>query len=121
MIGLQGALDFFMVIVMFVLRIGIPIAVTIAAGKWLEKRLQHPMAETQTTEQTDAASRFGQDGKIIYLHCWDFKRCDPTERAHCPAFQQTDLPCWLAIQVRAGHIRQECLSCALYKPQRMAA
>ena len=116
----QIYVDSFVILVMFILRIAIPVALTIAAGRWLEKRLRPPA----TAEQNEAAQTiraFNRSDKIIYLHCWDLKRCDPRAREQCPAFQHSDLPCWLALQLDNGKIREACLSCAMYKPQAIAA
>ena len=103
--------DTFVVISMFLLRVGVPIALTIALGKWLEKKLA-PRAEKPIARP---------NSKIIQLHCWDIKRCAPSVRAQCSAYKHPELPCWLAIQADGGHVRAECFTCALYKPQTQAA
>ena len=102
----------FVVISMFVMRVGVPIALTIALGKWLEKRLAPPK---ERNESVRASS------KIIQLHCWDVKRCAPTVRAQCASFKHPELPCWLALQADGGKVRPECFRCALNKPQTKAA
>jgi hypothetical protein len=102
--------DILVVIAMFVLRIVVPVALTIALGKWLEKKLA-PREMNQ--KQTDHAAL---NPKIIQLHCWDVKRCAPAIRAQCAASKHPELPCWLAIQTEGGTVRPECFSCALYKP-----
>ncbi len=111
----QFWIDAFVVFGMFVLRFGIPIALTIALGKWLEKKLK-PTEQSEEKAHTPART-----SKIIQLHCWDVKRCDPAIRARCAAYKHPDLPCWLAIQAEGGNVRHECFSCSLYKPQSMAA
>ncbi len=108
-------IDILIVIAMFVLRIGVPIALTIALGKWLEKKLA-PREDKR--EQARSAAR---KGNVVQLHCWDVKRCPPAIRAQCAAYKHPELPCWLAIQTEGGKVRPECFSCAFYKPQTMAA
>lgn len=102
---------------MFALRLGIPIALTIWVGRWLEKKMRP--SEENGIRQEEMERRAG--GKIIYLHCWDFKKCDATRRLQCAATKHPNLPCWLALQAEGLDVRQECYTCALYKPQRMAA
>ena len=103
--------DTFVVVSMFLLRVGIPIALTIALGKWLEKKL--------APRQERAAPR--ANAKVIQLHCWDVRRCAPAVRAQCSAYQHPELPCWLAIQADGGRVRAECFACSFYKPQAKAA
>ncbi len=113
----QFWLDTLVVFGMFVLRVGVPIALTIALGKWLEKKLKPPV---QNNEETIVPT-VHRSGKIIQLHCWDVKRCDPAIRAKCAAYKHPELPCWLAIQAEGGKVSAECFTCALYKPQSIAA
>jgi hypothetical protein len=66
---------------MFVVRIGVPIALTLALGYWLEKKL-HPREEQQEqAPQIKLVSRPAKSGKIIQLHCWDVRRCETTQRS----------------------------------------
>ena len=108
------------ILFMFVLRIGVPIAVTLLVGRWLEKKLA-PAEQEQTETKpryTTRTSRSG--GKIIQIHCWEAKRCDTAKLAQCAAYKRPDLPCWLAIQAEGGKLREECFTCAFYKPQNIA-
>ncbi len=113
----QVWLDAFVLFAMFALRIALPLAATLVIGKWLEQKLQPPRAIEQANGTRDPRAV----DNIIYLHCWDLKHCDHTVRAHCAAFKRPDLPCWLALQSNGGHVRAECLSCVMYKPQKIAA
>ncbi|MDE3090267.1 MAG: hypothetical protein KGJ80_12875 [Chloroflexota bacterium] len=109
------------VIFMFIVRIGVPIAITLLVGRWLEKKLS-PREEEQVETKSNYTTRVTRSGgKIIQMRCWDVKRCEPAKRAHCAAFQRRDLPCWLALQADGGKLRAECFTCAFYKPQSIAA
>ncbi len=109
--NLTGTLrDVLVVGYMFVLRIGVPILITLMIGAWLQRLLQEPETETQPSP-ADLAN-----GK----HCWDVNKCEETKRAQCAAFQRPDLPCWLAIQVSGQGLTEKCYSCALFT-QRGAA
>ena len=107
------------VIAMFVLRVGVPIALTIILGKWLEKKLA---PRDPTKEQSDMKIIPPRaKPRVIQIHCWDLKRCAPSVRAQCAAYTHPELPCWLALQADGGNVRAECFSCAFYKPQTLAA
>jgi len=118
---LNTLIDTLVVLFMFVLRIGVPIAITLLVGRWLEKKLAPHEEEQMETKSnyTTRVTRLG--GKIIQIHCWDLKRCERAQRAQCAAYQRPDLPCWLALQAEGGKLRAECFTCALYKPQSIAA
>jgi hypothetical protein len=107
-------------VMMFVLRIGVPIALTYFVGRWLEKKFR-PVEESNNIIRINEITRRASSGKIIRMHCWDIKRCDAAKRAQCAAFQRPDLPCWLALQVSGHSLHEECFTCAFYKPQTMAA
>jgi len=109
------------VIFMFVVRIGIPIALTLLVGFWLEKRLAPPQESADKDGLKSKTARYTRTGNIIQIHCWDLKRCEQSQRAQCAAFQHPDLPCWLAIQADGGKLREECFTCSLYKPEKIAA
>ncbi|MBI4785825.1 MAG: hypothetical protein HY782_02110 [Chloroflexi bacterium] len=106
---------------MFILRIGVPIGITLAAGYWLEKKLRPvETRKAETTRRLELLPR-PRSAKIIQLHCWDFKHCDSTQRAQCAASKHPDLPCWLALQVEGAQVREECFTCNLYRTEEIAA
>jgi hypothetical protein len=116
----QMLTDAIALILMVIVRIGIPIAITLAIGRWLEKKLApaEPAATRATRAPMPGVTR---SGKIIQIHCWDIKRCGETTRAQCAAYKRPDLPCWLALQAAGDKLREECFTCAFYKPHTMAA
>ncbi len=105
------------VLLLFAVRIAIPIALTLAFGYWLERRLRPP----ETAPEAQKVHSVRKPSNIIRLQCWDIRRCDSTKRAQCAASRHPDLPCWLAIQVEGGKVRENCFTCAFYKPQVMVA
>ncbi len=109
------------VVLMFFLRIGVPILITLLIGRWLEKKLAPREEPVSATLQTHSAPQVTRSGNIIQVHCWNLKRCETARRAECAAFKRPDLPCWLALQADGGKLREECFTCALYKPQSIAA
>ena len=111
----QDVIDTFAIVFMFALRIGGPIALTLAVGYWMEKKLAPRERAGQPVRQA------ARSAKIIQIHCWDIKKCASATRAQCAAHQYPDLPCWLALQVSGEKVRPECYACAFYKPERIAA
>ncbi len=106
------------VLLLFALRIGIPIAVTLAFGYWLERKLRPQQEPAETVEKIQVTRKASN---VIRLHCWDIKRCDAGKRAQCAACRHPELPCWLALQVEGNKVREQCFTCAFYKPQIQAA
>ncbi len=106
---------------MFVVRIGVPVAITLVLGWWLEKKLRPPETDQNSKIIQLDTARQAKSSKVIQLHCWDFKHCDAAHVAQCAAYKHPELPCWLAIQVEGGKVREECFTCALYKPEQLAA
>ena len=127
---LETLVDLIGFVIMFALSIGVPIALTLLVGRWLEKRLrpqEEEMTSIETMPQTARASNVvpmrqtTRANNIIPMRCWHIKRCPEAQRAQCAAFQRPDLPCWLALQATGGKVHEECFTCAFYKPQTMAA
>lgn len=107
---------------LFAVRVGIPIAITLAFGAWLEKKLRPRDEQLETTRKIEMARRLSdRRAKVIQLHCWDLHHCESTQRAQCAAFKHPELPCWLALQVEGGKVRQGCFTCGLYQPKSAAA
>ncbi len=116
----QELAESLIVLALFVLRVGVPIALTLAFGHWLEKKLR-PHETTEKPQVKVELLRRTKASNVIRLHCWDIKRCDGAARAQCAACRHPDLPCWLALQVEGVKVREQCFTCAFYKPQMIAA
>jgi hypothetical protein len=116
----QGLSDTLYVLGLVLVRVGLPIAITLAVGIWLERKLQ-PQEYAEQAARTEARLRARAPtlGKQP-AHCWEIKGCDPAAYKKCPAFVRQDLPCWLAFQV-AGLKIDRCFGCDLYKPQPASA
>ncbi len=109
---MQTLNDILSVLGLFVLRIGIPLAITLGIGYWLEKRLRPPVTEPTHNIQPI----LGQA-----QHCWEIKGCAPEAIQKCPAFIRQDLPCWLANQVATGSLKPGCATCGQFKPVQVTA
>lgn len=86
---------------MVVLRIGVPILITILLGKWVERKLK----------ERDAARRRVPKNAA---YCWEREQTPETRRAQRAAEQRPDLPCWLALQV-CGITYRGCQTCHKFK------
>ncbi len=115
----QDVIEALSILGLFVVRFGAPIAITIAVGIWLEKRL-HPQAHAEQAHRTQARWQAYLPTRSRPVHCWEIKGCGPARSGSCPAFQRQDLPCWLALQV-AGMKIERCAGCDLYRPQPVSA
>ncbi len=112
----QVIAEVFGVLEMFVVRIGLPLAITFGIGIWAERkfRLSAQMEEAARLAQAALDRR----SKIIPMKCWAIKGCNDLG---CPAFRHPELPCWEATQVAKNTVREECLACKLYRPRRQVA
>lgn len=108
------------VLLLFAVRIGVPVVLTLAFGYWLERKLRPPEEKHTMRVKIELLPR-PPSSKVVRMHCWNLMHCDSAQRAECAAFKHPDLPCWLALQVDAGKVREECFTCQLYKPEAMAA
>ncbi len=91
---------------MFVLRIGVPILITLMLGAWLK----HFLEERESKELPESKPL----ALVEQQHCWEVKQCPETEQARCVAKQRPDLPCWLALQVNGTGLKEGCYSCPIF-------
>ncbi len=98
--------DLFVVGYMFVLRIGVPLLITLMLGAWLKHFLEEREAKElpESRPLTLAAQQ----------HCWDIKQSAETEQARSAAAQRPDLPCWLALQVGGTGLKEMCYTCPAF-------
>ena len=115
----QFIINYFVVFALFVLRIGVPLALAIAVGRWLERKLRPQDAKEAGGRKGARIIQFpglkSASGIVREAHCWDVKQCDPALRAQCPAYRRPELPCWLAAQAAEGKFRDKCSTCDLYR------
>ncbi|MBI4791116.1 MAG: hypothetical protein HY782_29140 [Chloroflexi bacterium] len=118
----QRIIDALVVAGMFVVRIGLPLAVMFAAAYWLRDRLELQDANSGRRAENSRVIPFPNPAKKTAPpvatarseRCWEATKCDAARRAQCAAYKQPDLPCWLALQVGEGKLREECFNCAQY-------
>lgn len=45
--------------------------------------------------------------------CWKIKGCQPEQREHCTG-ARSPLPCWQALRLPNGYLREGCLTCKVF-------
>ncbi len=108
-------------IVLFLLRLGVPIAVT-AAIVWGLRRLDarwQAEAEAERIERAVAKGLLPPTAVTSPLAmerpCWEHNNCSPETREQCPACALTDIPCWMARLRSDGKLPARCYGCALFR------
>jgi len=96
--------DVFVIGYMFVLRIGVPILITLMIGAWLRRLLEEH--ETKPAA-APVALKAGQ-------HCWDVTHTPDAEQLKAVAARRPDLPCWLALQTSGAGLSETCYACPVF-------
>lgn len=97
----------------FSLRLGIPIALTIALSmflKWLDKRWQAE-GDMEKTELS-ALVLSGQERPP----CWEIHNCPKNLKKNCKAYANPATPCWDLFRTD-GHLKPACQSCRVLPPE----
>ncbi len=96
------------VILGVLLRLGIPIALTILLFYGLKKLDERWQAE--------AKSQPALPGEQVAVNpgCWDIKGCTEEMKKHCEAFAHPDIPCWQVFRASNGALKERCLGCELF-------
>lgn len=92
-----------------VLRLGVPLALTILLAWWL-RRLDARWQREGEVLQAQRARR-----PALTPPCWETRNCPPERRAACPAFTQTETPCWQIFRDPRGELRATCLDCNVFR------
>jgi hypothetical protein len=87
------------------LRIGIPILITVLISIYLHRLDERWQAEG---EEIEAAA------PVEKPECWKITGCLPEQRATCPGYLSA-LPCWQARRLPNGYLREECLTCLVFR------
>lgn len=133
---MEGQSNVLLIILLFILRLGIPVLVTVAIAYGLHRLDAKWQAEAkaQTKSVVPQApqpkpTRIGNGngaGITIPLRqpvamaagqpCWSLKGCSESMRANCAAFHQPTIPCWSARTNAEGRLPAGCKDCTLYQP-----
>jgi hypothetical protein len=93
----------FAILIGVVLRLVIPICITILAVSLLRKLDANWQSEGKSAPLS-----------VKKPECWKFNNCPPALRKTCPGFI-SPLPCWQAMRLPNGYLRDECLNCKIFR------
>jgi hypothetical protein len=105
------------VLALAVVRIGVPLAVVLVlsyiAYRWIgeDRAIKSPEAMQHVTLAGPAPIA----RVLSATHCWDAKGCTAEMKTRCAAVARPELPCWLAVQMKTGHLNKSCDSCGFYE------
>lgn len=91
----------------FLVRLGLPIALTILAACLLQK-LDARWREESAREAAEFALR------LTAVPCYEVNHCPAETRQACPAPAQPTLPCWEVLRID-GQLQDKCLHCQFRK------
>lgn len=135
---MEGQSNVALIILLFILRLGVPLLITVAIAyglrrldaKWqveaeAEAKAQARAISPQTPQPQPSR---GSNGNGFPLRqpivpimaagqpCWSVKGCSEAARASCAAFHQPNVPCWAARINAEGRLPAGCKDCSLYQP-----
>lgn len=118
---MQSAMGPFMeiaaVAVLFLLRLGVPVAVTTAIVWWLRRLDARWEAEAEVASRRVLELKAAAPvAEAPARPCWEVRNCPAGMRDNCPAYFQPDVPCWLARRAADGHLPGACADCARFTP-----
>jgi len=95
-------------IIGILLRVGIPVALTIVAFYLLRRLDERWQKEAGTLPPIPR-------GKP----CWEIKGCSPQAKKNCPAAAQPKVPCWQVFRSKDGVLKEACLGCDVFRQARV--
>ncbi len=108
---------------MLVLRLALPVILTVAIGYWLEKRLGLERLEPIVLEELAAKPVRMAEGAVqigTWVRCWQVEHCDLPAPAECAAYARPAIPYGLARELACGPLQSKCPGRELYKLQAMS-
>ncbi len=102
---------------MFILRLGVPLILTLGVG-YLLRRLD------RSWEAEATARRRALDAEILAAHlpqisaseqpCWDLRSCPSQTQAGCAARSRPGVACWIARYQAEGKLPAACAGCTMF-------
>jgi hypothetical protein len=87
------------------LRLGIPLAITILVFTLLRR--------LDARWQREAAAE--QHAPVPARPCWEVKGCSADKMKTCPAVAHPETPCWQVFRSKEGALREGCLDCDVFR------
>ena len=98
------------IIGLFLLRLAVPLAITLIIGYPLHRLDARWESEIQSHPDTVAT----KEPAAVQQPCWEDKGCSARRRSRCPACRLTDIPCWLARLRVENRLPAECSACVRF-------
>ena len=93
------------------LRLGIPILVTL--GLWrLLKKLDERWQADANQRRTALVSSGALPGNV---GCWEINQCTPENYRQCKAYQNKETPCWQVFRSQNGQMQEKCIGCQVFQ------
>jgi hypothetical protein len=103
-------------IALFLLRLGIPLAVTVGVGFLLRRLDRKWENEAQLLSEQPGPADPRSTAAPDETPCWLFRNCSQEQRRACAAYRNQNLPCWLARLRVEGRLPSRCTACERYQP-----
>lgn len=108
-------------IVLFLIRLGIPLAITFLIA-WGLRRLDARWQAEADARQLTADVAVGMVAPQAVMApaarqqpCWEYRHCTESQRSGCAACALSDLPCWMARLRTEGSLPGRCYTCQYFK------
>ena len=88
-----------------ILRLGVPILVTVAIVYALHRLDARWQAEAELKARKPPVEK---------EECWEIKNCPQDRMVNCIAFGSPE-PCWQVHRLHNGYLREECLTCVVFR------
>lgn len=90
----------------FILRIGIPVGLTVLLGSFLKRLDARWQSEAKEIKITMLESK----KKDPTPPCWEYMNCHPSIRNSCPVYGNLETSCWEYFRSN-GSVRSDCKLC----------
>lgn len=118
---MDGVLTTLAVVGLFILRLGVPIAMVALVGYALRRLDAKWEAEAVAGAEAYRRQSLPEVGialRPVDQPCWVLKNCPEERYTHCAAYQNTGTPCWLARSQADGMLPNACVTCTLFSLRR---
>jgi hypothetical protein len=92
----------FAILVGLIVRLGVPVLVTVLAVVALRQLDARWQAEAKSMPL-----------KVEKPRCWQAQGCAPSDRKACAGFK-SPLPCWQVFRLPSGYLNEKCLGCKVF-------
>jgi hypothetical protein len=94
----------FSILAGLILRIGIPIIITLLLI-WVFRRLDEHWQQENVVSKVTAKNP----------GCWKIMGCSEEKRAKCGAHSNPDVPCWQFFRTKDSRLREGCIGCKVFR------